>query len=320
MGGDRKGAAEAFDHGCIVEEAGDGGAINGGGHDEDAQIGAERGCIEGEGEAKIAIEAALVKFVKEDGGDAGQFGIIHQHAGEDAFGDHFDARPGANAAIHADPVAHGRADLFAQQARHLGGGGAGGKPARLDHDDAAIRAPGRIQKGEGHAGGLAGAGGRHQHGIGAGGQRVVKGWESFVDGKGRQGHGPGCGAWRGRGQALRNDEERVGTGGWRASEEGGSVRLPGLWGQRMTIAGWIMTGLLALFMLGASVAPKLLGSTLALEPLQAVGWPPKYMLLIGVIEAVCTVLFVIPRTSLLGAVLLTGLLGAALAANLRVDN
>jgi hypothetical protein len=88
----------------------------------------------------------------------------------------------------------------------------------------------------------------------------------------------------------------------------------------MTIAGWIMTGLLALFMLGASVAPKLLGSTLALEPLQAVGWPPKYMLLIGVIEAVCTVLFVIPRTSLLGAVLLTGLLGAALAANLRVDN
>jgi hypothetical protein len=88
----------------------------------------------------------------------------------------------------------------------------------------------------------------------------------------------------------------------------------------MIIAGWIMTGLLALFMLGASVAPKLLGSTLALEPLQGVGWPPKYLLLIGVIEAVCTVLFVIPRTSLLGAVLLTGLLGAALAANLRVDN
>ena len=88
----------------------------------------------------------------------------------------------------------------------------------------------------------------------------------------------------------------------------------------MIIAGWIMTGLLALFMLGASVAPKLMGSNLAIEPLQAVGWPVKYMLLIGLIEAGCTVLFVIPKTSVLGAVLLTGLLGASLAANLRVDN
>jgi hypothetical protein len=88
----------------------------------------------------------------------------------------------------------------------------------------------------------------------------------------------------------------------------------------MIIAGWIMTALLALFMLGASVAPKLMGSTLASDPLTVVGWPTKYMILIGVIELVCTILFVIPKTALLGAVLLTALLGAALAANLRVDN
>ncbi len=81
-----------------------------------------------------------------------------------------------------------------------------------------------------------------------------------------------------------------------------------------------MTGLLALFMLGASVAPKLMGSTLASDPLAVVGWPTKYMLLIGLVELGCTVLFVIPKTALLGAVLLTALLGAALAANLRVDN
>jgi uncharacterized membrane protein YphA (DoxX/SURF4 family) len=91
-------------------------------------------------------------------------------------------------------------------------------------------------------------------------------------------------------------------------------------GKEMKIAGWVMTGLLALFMLGASVAPKLMGSELALGPLEVVGWPAKYLLLIGIIELVATVLFVIPRTSLLGAVLLTGLLSAALAANLRVDN
>lgn len=88
----------------------------------------------------------------------------------------------------------------------------------------------------------------------------------------------------------------------------------------MIVAGWIMTGLLALFMLGASVAPKLMSSSLAIEPLQAVGWPVKYLLLIGIIELACTILYVIPRTALIGAVLLTALLGAALAANLRVDN
>ena len=88
----------------------------------------------------------------------------------------------------------------------------------------------------------------------------------------------------------------------------------------MIIAGWVLTAVVALFMLGASVTPKLFGWNAALEPLAVVGWPPKYALLIGLIELFTTVLFVIPRTSLLGAVLMTGLLGAALAANLRVDN
>ncbi len=78
--------------------------------------------------------------------------------------------------------------------------------------------------------------------------------------------------------------------------------------------------LIAVFMLGASVAPKLLQMDVALEPMAVVGWPAKYLVLIGVIELACVVLFLIPRTALLGAVLFTGLLGGALAANLRVDN
>ncbi len=88
----------------------------------------------------------------------------------------------------------------------------------------------------------------------------------------------------------------------------------------MKIVGWVLTGLIAVFMLAASVAPKLLQLDVALEPMEVVGWPAKYLLLIGVIELACVVLFLIPRTALLGAVLFTGLLGAALAANLRVDN
>ncbi|WP_116653353.1 DoxX family protein [Pelagibacterium sediminicola] len=88
----------------------------------------------------------------------------------------------------------------------------------------------------------------------------------------------------------------------------------------MIIAGWIMSGLLALFILGASAAPKLIGSELAIAPMEVVGWPVKYMVLIGLIEAGTIVLFLIPRTALFGAALFTALLGGALAANLRVDN
>jgi len=88
----------------------------------------------------------------------------------------------------------------------------------------------------------------------------------------------------------------------------------------MIKAGWVMSALVTLFLLGASAAPKLMNSPLALEPMEVVGWPAKYLLLIGIIEVVCAVLYIIPRTALLGAVLMTALLGAALAANLRVDN
>lgn len=88
----------------------------------------------------------------------------------------------------------------------------------------------------------------------------------------------------------------------------------------MIRAGWVMSVFVTLFLLGASAAPKLMNSPLALEPLEVVGWPAKYLLLIGVIEVVVAIFYIIPRTALLGAVLMTGLLGASLAANLRVDN
>jgi hypothetical protein len=88
----------------------------------------------------------------------------------------------------------------------------------------------------------------------------------------------------------------------------------------MKIAGWVLSVLIALFLAGASAAPKFLGMEAAIEPMQVVGWPVKYLLLIACIEVGCMVLFLIPRTALLGAVLTTGLLGGSLAANLRVDN
>lgn len=88
----------------------------------------------------------------------------------------------------------------------------------------------------------------------------------------------------------------------------------------MVKAGWIMTALAALFLLGASVAPKLMGATVAIDSLVTLGWPTRYLLLIGIIELACVLLFIVPRTGLLGAVLMTGLLGGAMASHLRADS
>ncbi|MDF2997611.1 MAG: DoxX family protein [Xanthobacteraceae bacterium] len=88
----------------------------------------------------------------------------------------------------------------------------------------------------------------------------------------------------------------------------------------MLWTGRVLSGLFALFMLGASIAPKLLGLPVAEETMAQLGWPPGYALLIGVIELVCVVLYLIPRTSVLGAVLMMGLLGGAMATQIRVDN
>jgi hypothetical protein len=52
----------------------------------------------------------------------------------------------------------------------------------------------------------------------------------------------------------------------------------------------------------------------------ALGWPPKYLLLIGIMELAFVVLYLIPRTSLVGAVLMTGLLGGAIASQLRAES
>lgn len=89
------------------------------------------------------------------------------------------------------------------------------------------------------------------------------------------------------------------------------------------IALWAGRGLsliFVLFMLGASVTPKLLGMPVAEETLAALGWPPGYATMIGVIELTCVVLYLFPRTGLLGAVLMTGLLGGAIATQLRAQS
>jgi hypothetical protein len=84
--------------------------------------------------------------------------------------------------------------------------------------------------------------------------------------------------------------------------------------------GWILTALLLLFLLPASVAPKFMGAQVAVDALTAIGWPPGYLTALGVLELALLLLFVWPRTALLGAVLFTALLGGTVASHLRAGS
>ena len=81
--------------------------------------------------------------------------------------------------------------------------------------------------------------------------------------------------------------------------------------------GWVMSGLFGLFMLGASVAPKLLGLAVAQGSMTALGWVDAPLMLIGSLELIATLLFLIPSTGLLGAVLIMAVLGGAMATNMQ---
>ncbi len=87
----------------------------------------------------------------------------------------------------------------------------------------------------------------------------------------------------------------------------------------MKITGYILSGLFALFMLGASIAPKLLQMPIAAETLASLGWP-DFTLMIGLFELAFLLLYLFPRTSVLGAVLMTALLGGAIATHIRVGS
>ena len=85
--------------------------------------------------------------------------------------------------------------------------------------------------------------------------------------------------------------------------------------------GRVLSGIIVLFMIfdGAIKLPPLDIVTQAMVPL---GWPtdPNVARLLGVIGLISTALYVLPRTSVLGAILLTAYMGGAIATKLRVDS
>ena len=89
--------------------------------------------------------------------------------------------------------------------------------------------------------------------------------------------------------------------------------------RKMLWAGWIVSGLPVLLLLFSAVM-KLARPEAVLEEFARLGYPERLVVGIGVLELACTVLYLIPRTAVLGAILLTGYLGGATATHLRIGD
>lgn len=88
-----------------------------------------------------------------------------------------------------------------------------------------------------------------------------------------------------------------------------------------TRAGYVLSGLFVLFMLFDS-AIKLVPIAAVPETMAQLGYSTDVGLarFLGILSIICTLLYVFPKTAVLGAVLLTGYLGGAMASQLRVGS
>src|SRR5690348_5996175 len=83
--------------------------------------------------------------------------------------------------------------------------------------------------------------------------------------------------------------------------------------------GYIISGLPALFLFLDAVG-KLIKPEPVVKGTVELGFPESVIVPLGIVLLVSTLLYIIPKTSVLGAILLTGYLGGAVATHVRVGN
>jgi hypothetical protein len=99
------------------------------------------------------------------------------------------------------------------------------------------------------------------------------------------------------------------------ANDGAPVSNAALW------TGRVMSTLVVLFLIFDATI-KLIPIQAVIDSMNELGYPPTVALArgIGVVTAVCIVLYVWPRTAVLGAILMTGLFGGAIASHLRIGS
>jgi uncharacterized membrane protein YphA (DoxX/SURF4 family) len=87
-----------------------------------------------------------------------------------------------------------------------------------------------------------------------------------------------------------------------------------------TVLGGRIVSALPILMLLFSGAMKLMKPPAVLQGFAHYGYPESLIVVIGILELTCTIIYLIPRTSVLGAILMTAYLGGATATNVRVGD
>jgi hypothetical protein len=82
-------------------------------------------------------------------------------------------------------------------------------------------------------------------------------------------------------------------------------------------SGWILSAIPVLLLV-MSGTMKLLRVPQVAEGFKSLGWPEEYAFGLGILEVGCALVYVIPQTSVLGAILVTGYLGGAIATHVRL--
>jgi hypothetical protein len=88
--------------------------------------------------------------------------------------------------------------------------------------------------------------------------------------------------------------------------------------KKVRITGWILSVLITLFLIGASAMGKFIEWEGKAEMFAKMGWTEEVMFKIGIVEVVIAILFLIPRTAFVAAILLAAYLGGATATHIRL--
>ena len=89
--------------------------------------------------------------------------------------------------------------------------------------------------------------------------------------------------------------------------------------KKMKITGWVFS-ILAILLLLADGFAKLIKPEPVVQATLQLGYPENTITTIGILAIISTIIYTIPRSAFLGAILLTGFLGGAIATHFRINN
>lgn len=84
--------------------------------------------------------------------------------------------------------------------------------------------------------------------------------------------------------------------------------------------GWVLSILAGLSLLLSGIFKFMPSNADTEQALQHIGWRPDQIPTLGILEIACVIIYLIPQTAVLGAILVTGYMGGAIATHLRVGD